>query len=107
MGDKDCRVLRFEIPVPLKPLNLRPCVAIGDITFVVLETPWRDDQHVTFTYPEALFYLPLYPTHPGYPVSTSDRDMVGTKHRFGPGKDLPFSFSWQPYADDLGLGSVL
>jgi len=81
------------VPVPLEPFDLRPGIPVRDITLLVLETPGDDDEEVALADPEAFLDLALDPPHPGDAIGAPDRDMVGTKHRFGPCEDLLVSFS--------------
>jgi hypothetical protein len=90
-----------EILIPPQPLDLRPCVAVYDIAFFVLEIPWDDDEDVSFPDPDFLLYFSLDPSHTGYTVETADTDMVGPHHQFGASKDLAVSFLGQLYPDYL------
>lgn len=59
-----------------EPFDLRRQVAVQDIAFLILETPWYHDQRVSFPYPGSLLDLSFDPPHPGDTIYTSDPNMV-------------------------------
>ncbi len=94
------------IPVPLQPVYLGFCIAVHDITFLILEGPGDDDEHIPFPDPDLLLDLSLDPAQPGHPVNAADPDMVRSHHQFGDAKHLPVSFLGEADPDDLSLGSI-
>ena len=62
-----------------EPFNLRREIAVQNITFLILETPWYHDQRISFTYPGSLLDLSFDPPHPGDAINASDADMVCPK----------------------------
>ena len=91
---------RSEIPVLPQPVNLWRQVPVDNITLIVLETPRRDNQRITFPDPDPLFDLPLDSSHAGYPVKTPHADMICAHHQVSGGKHLVRPLLWQPDADE-------
>ena len=79
------RGLREIIILP-QPVGLRREVTVENIAFVVLETPWHNNQDVAFADPCPLLDLAFYPAHALDTIHAADADMVGTHHQFCAGK---------------------
>ena len=52
-----------------------------DVAFLVLETPWDDDQDIPLPNPGTFLDLSLDPAHAFYAVGTADFDMVCAHHQ--------------------------
>jgi len=59
-----------------KPVHLRTGVAIDNITFVILEIPWNNNQNVSFTDPNPFLNLAFNSAKAGYTVRTTDSDVI-------------------------------
>jgi len=90
-----------EIFIPPEPFDLRPGIAVHDITFLVLEVPRDNNKDVPFPDPDFLLDLSLDPSHPGHAVETADPDMVCPHHQFGTPEHFPIAFLGQLDPDDL------
>jgi len=77
-----------DVFISPEPVTLWRCISVWDIAFVILKTPWGDNYHIPFPDPGALFDLPFNPSHAGYPVKTTDSDMVRPHHQFSKSKLL-------------------
>ena len=101
---KDCilraKKMRSEIPVLPQPVSLGWQVAVDDITFLILKTPWGDNQDIAFAYPCALFDFSFNPAHSGYAVVTPDPDMVCSHHEVRECKLLISPFLGKADPDD-------
>jgi hypothetical protein len=93
-----------EITVLAQPVSLRRKVTVYNVTFLILECPWGNDQDITFTYPDPLFYLPFDPAHTGDPVIALDANMVCTHGKVSKSKLLVLPLLWE--ADPDGRGAV-
>jgi hypothetical protein len=89
-----------EIPVLPQPVSLGWQVAVYDITFLILKTPWGDNQDIAFAYPCALFDFSFNPAHSGYAVVTPDPYMVCSHHEVRECKLLISPFLGQADPDD-------
>ena len=65
-----------------------------DVALLVLETPWDNNEYVSFTYPDPLFDLSLDSSGACYAVSAFDADMVGPEHRLGTAEYLIVPLLW-------------
>ena len=81
-----------EIIIAPEPFNLRTCIPVDDIAFLILEVPGNDNEDVSFTDPDFLFDLSLDPPHPCHAIKTADTDMICTHHQVSTPKHLPVSF---------------
>jgi len=86
--------IRLYVPVASKPVHLGRHVTVYDIAFLVLEAPWGHNQGIPFTDPDSFLDFSLDPAHPGYPVITSDTDMVCPHHQFSLRELLFCPFFW-------------
>ena len=78
--------------MPPQPFDLGLGVPVDNITFIVLEGPWHDDEDVTLADPDFFLDLSLDPAHAGDPVITFHPDVVGTHHQFGDCKQFTVAF---------------
>jgi hypothetical protein len=67
---------RSDVMVLTEPLDLRRQVAVQNIAFFILETPWNHDKRISFTYPGSFLDLSFDPSHPGDTIDASDSDMI-------------------------------
>ena len=70
-----------EVPVLSQPVSLRGKITVNDITLLILERPWRDDQDISFTDPDPFLDLTLDPAHAGDTIITPHTDMVCPHHK--------------------------
>ncbi len=94
-----------EVAVFLQPLHLGLYIPEYNITLFVLETPWNDDQEVSFTDPDAFFDLALDPAHACDAIITAHTNVVCAEHQIRGSKNLIFLFAGEPHPDDLCWGS--
>lgn len=90
-----------DVMVLTEPLDLRRQVAVQDIAFLILETPWNHDQRISFTYPGSFLDLPFDPSHPGDTIDASDPDMICPEQCISRGKLLFIPSLGQPDAGSL------
>src|SRR5271157_2213388 len=108
-GLKKHREKRLQVPVLPQPVHLGREIPVDNIALVVLETPRDYNQGISFPDPDALFYLPFDPSHPGDPVKTSHPYVVCSHHQIGGTKHPIIPFFWQPDPDErctVGILSV-
>ena len=60
----------------MKPVHLRGGVAVHDITFVILEAPWNNNEDISFTNPNPFFDFSLDTTESGDTVRAANTNMV-------------------------------
>jgi hypothetical protein len=82
----------LQIIISPEPFDLRAGIPVDNIALFILEVPWDDNENITLTDPDFLFYLPFNPSHPGDTIKTPDADMVGTHHQFGTSEHLAVAF---------------
>ena len=90
-----------QIIIATEPFDLRSGIPVNDIAFFILEVPRDNNENVSFTDPDFLFYFSLDPPHSRYAIKTSDAYMVCTHHQFSAPEHLPVSFLGQLYPDDF------
>lgn len=59
-----------------QPVNLRGCVPVDDVAFLVLKSPWDYDEDVTLANPDPFLDLSFDSSKSCDPIRTSDFDMV-------------------------------
>jgi len=87
---------RLQISVFTQPICLGGEVTVNNVTFLILETPRRDDEDIPLPDPDPLFYLSLDSAHAGNPVIAPHPDMVCTHHKICKSELFIGPFLWEP-----------
>ena len=89
----------LQVVVLHKPLDLRLCISVNNVSLVVLELPRNDNEDITFANPDSFLDLTLDSAHTGNSVIASHTDVIGAEHQISGRKLLSVLFVRKSDAD--------